>query len=164
MIFKFVIRWAVLFVGVLFGIAAPASAQEFGRVEEITATGVPYSVFVRLGEPAIQVSVAGSPGAGLYEVGVSTDLSRMLVLSGAATSDTKAKVELRRLEGGISRVIYKGRVKDVLSEPGRAPALQEGDVLVISMPRGRFGWRDGLQIVSGLSSVVVLVWNIARVF
>jgi hypothetical protein len=159
---KTVLRWMAVPLLLSFWSVIPARAQEFGRVDEITAQGVPYSVFVRAGEPSVQVMVAGSSNAGIYEIGVGTDLSRLLVLSGAATSDTRAKIELMRQEGGSSRVIYESSVRDVLAAPERAPTLQEGDVLVVTTPRERLGLRDALSIISSLSSIAVLIGYVSN--
>jgi hypothetical protein len=55
----------------------------------------------------------------------------------------------------------------MVENPGGYPVLQGGDLLqvdaTVHQPQP-FGWRDGLRILTSLSSIVILVDRVARTF
>lgn len=163
--------WMLLGVG-LVGLAVPeAAAQEFGRIGNYEIEGVPYRVFTKIGEPTVQVYVVGQAGAGLYEVGASTDMVRLFTFAGGAvpvdtrTLKREVTVRLYRLQGGTRQVIYEAPALAMLEQPGGTPALQDGDVMVVEAveeAKNRFTWREAFQIVSTVASLVLLVERFRR--
>lgn len=146
-----------------------AQAQEFGRLGDIQTSGTSYYVFARPGEATVQVLVLG-PGGGIYEVGAETRLDEFLALVGGAPgfgtrssgSRTKVTIQLYREEGGRRTLIYEAPMEEMFAEPGQYPRLQEGDVFVVeTIERSRIGWRDVLSVVTGISSVILLVTRLA---
>lgn len=149
-------------------VAPPAQAQSFGG--QVEASGVPYHVFTRPGEPTIEVMVMGSGSAGIYKIGIETNLGELLALtSGGALSSESARqrtnvtIRLYRTEEGARTVIYEEEMEDALAAPSAYPDLQDGDVLVVeTRVRERFGWRDGLRVLTSLSSLILLVDRLRR--
>lgn len=147
-----------------------ASAQQVGRMNNITANGVPYFVYAETGEPTIQVYVVGGGAGGIYEVGVGTPFDTFLALASiepGTTGQTQQKVTVRLLrtnEAGERQVILEGQPEELLqADPETYPRLRDGDFINVEVStRQRFGWRDGLQILTSLTSIIVLVDRLAR--
>jgi len=105
-------------------------AQEFGRIGTYTITNTSYHAFARPGEATIQVLVLGSVNAGIYEVGVGTDLGELLALTGTAIPErTKGEkrtltIRLYREVDGIRNLIYEAPIQQMLNEPKNYPDLQ----------------------------------------
>lgn len=160
---------ALAFVVSLIGWGAfPATlpAQEVGRVGTINADGVPYYVYAESGEATIQVYVVGGGARGIYEIGVGTRFDAFLALSaiGPGTdspgSRQRVTVQLYRTDAsGARQMLLEGRAEELVqADPSTYPQLQDGDVISVEVrSRQRFGWRDGLSILTSLSSVIVLL-------
>ena len=148
------------------GVPMASSAQEVGRMDNVTATGVPYYVYAESGEPTIQVYVVGGGAGGVYEIGVGTQFDTFLALAaigtGTASPGSRQNVTVRLYrtsEAGARRMLLEGRAEELVqADPSTYPQLREGDVISVDVrSRQRFGWRDGLSILTSLSSIIVLL-------
>ena len=161
---------ALSVISLILFLSIPASqvfAQEFKRFEDITSTGTSYHIFAKQGEATIQVLFLGSIGAaGVYEIGVETELDQLIALTGGApsattnTAEVETTIRILRKEGTRRELIYEASIEQMMSQPGLYPPLQDGDVITvesITTQKTPFTWRDGLSLVSSLSSVVVLI-------
>lgn len=137
-----------------------------GRAElmETTATSTYFS-FYEPGEATVQVHVEGAvQQPGVYEVGVGTNLSRVLALSGGPRYDTRDSNRDRRVEVRLFRPnagsapIYATTLEDTATNPDVYPNLCEGDTLLIDVVESkRFGWQEVGIIAGGLSAVAFIV-------
>lgn len=157
-------------------VVAPASvpaahAQAFGRVGDFITSGTSYHVFVEPGEATVQVQVLGSVGGpGLYEIGVGTDLGRLLALTGglqfiSENPNIRRSVEVRvyRLQDGRRTVIYEAPYEEVLQEPAQYPTLRDEDVIVIeATTRQRFTWRNAIGVVGSIAGIVLVLDRLFR--
>lgn len=138
----------------------------------LQSQGTSFYTFARPGESTIQILMLGDTGRdGIYEIGEGTDLAEFIALAGGAgegplSPRQRRDVTIRLLrmdDDGQRRIIYEASV-DELVERMDYPTLQRDDVLRIRVrQRQRFGWRDALQIVSGASTVILLVDRIVRI-
>ncbi len=63
-----------------------------------------------------------------------------------------------------SEPIYSARIEQFVQEPERHPALEEGDVIMIeSVQKQKFTWREAVSIVSGVSSVLLLAGRLGLI-
>jgi hypothetical protein len=146
------------------------NAQEIGRMDNITATGVPYYVYAESGEPTIQVYVVGGGAGGVYEIGVGTRFDTFLALASigsGATGETQQKVTVRLFRtsaSGQRTMLLEGRAEELLrANPDTYPRLRDGDIVNVEVrTTQRFGWRDGLQILTSLTSIVILIDRLSR--
>lgn len=159
---------AVLFVLLL--AAEPVHAQSFGATG-VEAQGVSFHRFSRPGEATVRVWVVADTRSGLYEIGEGVSLGELLVLSGTGpgivTVRERRNTTVRVYRGDRSQrgMIYEASFEEMLQNPGEYPSLQNEDAVVVeTRVRQRFGWRDTLQIVSGVSTVLILVDRWRRVF
>ena len=61
--------------------------------------------------------------------------------------------------------IYQARLEDFVLEPEQHPALEEGDVILIeSVQRQKYTWREALSVVSSLSSIILLITRLRGIF
>ncbi len=137
-----------------------------GRAEltETTATNTYFSFFLP-GEATVQVYVEGAvQQPGLYEVGVGTDLGRVLALSGGPRYDSRDSNRDRRVEVRLFRPnagsapIYATTLEDTATNPDVYPSLCEGDTMLIDVVESRrFGWEEVGIIAGGLSAVAFIV-------
>lgn len=137
-----------------------------GRAElmETTATNTYFSFF-EPGEATVQVYVEGAVRQpGLYEVGVGTDLGRVLALAGGpnygtrdSNRDRKVEVRLFRPNAGLAP-IYATTLEDTATNPDVYPDLCEGDTMLIDVVESkRFGWQEIGIIAGGLSAIAFIV-------
>ena len=147
-------------------------AQEVGRTQRITAEGVPFRVFAEQGEATIRVYVLGGQGAsGIYEIGADTRFDELLALSSLAPQPVQPRTKQRVIishyhqQGGERVLVFENELRDILQmNPNQYPELRDGDFLRVEVQtRNRFGWRDGLQILTSLSTVILLVERLTRV-
>lgn len=154
---------------------SPVQAQDFAGISTRLTTGTSYHIFAKEGEATLQVLVLGSVGSpGVYEVGVATDLGQLLALTGgpplesttgSVRRSSEVTVRLFREEAGRRNLVYEAALERMLVEPGLYPALQDGDVFAverITVERQRFGWREGLSLLSGLASLGLLIERFGR--
>lgn len=126
--------------------------------------GTYYRYFVP-GEATIQVSVVGAvQQPGLYEVGVGTDLGRILALSGGPRLDArerraKQRVELRVLRPNAGTdPIYATTLQDAATNPDAYPTLQEGDTMLVEVINSKgFNWQDAVTVLGGISAAAFVV-------
>lgn len=169
-------RMAVVFVGCLLSAAVgptDALAQQVGQLFDVNASGVPYYVYAESGDPTIRVYVVGGGAGGVYDIGVGTRFDEFLAIAsvapGVSSGRTRQRVEVqlyRTDDAGQRRVVLEGRASELLrANPDTYPRLRDGDFLAVEITtRQRFGWRDGLRILTSLSTVILLVDRFARVF
>ncbi len=162
---------SILFIGLLLPLAGTAAqAQVVGRLGDVQASGVSYHTYARPGEATVQILVLGDVPSGIYEIAAETRLDEFLALMGGAGDTSPGvtrKVSVRLLrDGGAGReVLYKAPMDDVLLYPDRHPDLLDGDILDIEVKqRERFGWRDGLQILTSATSLIILIDRLARIW
>jgi len=163
-------RWS-LAVGVLvlFTMADPALAQEFGRIQD-TETNVAYFYFARPGEATVQVSVWGAPRPGIYEVSTGTDLDKLLSMAGGLAVGSRAenrdppKITIRLYRPSQSREepTFEARADRLLTGDVPYPVLQDDDIIVVETIQSRpgFGWRDALSLTTTALSLTLLVLRI----
>src|SRR5690606_37849710 len=130
-----------------FGLAGPAAAQDaypappdldpclgrLGRAELTQNTSSTYFRFSTPGEATVQVHVQGAvQQPGLYEVGVGTDLGRVLALAGGPRYDVRDAGRKRRVEVRLFRPnagfepIYATTLQDTATNPGRSEERRGG--------------------------------------
>ncbi len=142
-----------------------------GRAElmKTTATNTYFSYFVP-GDATVQVHVEGAvQQPGLYEVGIGTDLGRLLALSGGpryemrdGERDRNVEVRLFRPNAG-SAPIYATTLQDTATNPDVYPDLCEGDTMLIDVIESkRFGWQEIGIIAGGISAVAFVVQALTR--
>ncbi len=137
------------------------SAQTLGRVESTNSTAPDYYFFVQPGERTIQVYLIGALGnPGLYEVGSETTLGQVLAIAGGPSMTTlqarnKRKTEIRVIRS--SGEAYFANLDDSLTPYVDFPGLREGDIVRVDVIEStKFGWRDGLQIVTAAASLALI--------
>ncbi len=154
------------------GLAGAAHAQRFERIEDINTNVNSYYYFVRPGEATMEISVWGtveSPGA--YQIGTEYDLGMVLSLAGGPEfgvrqerSERRVTLELYRGQAGTRSLVYEASLNQAVSAPERYPSLQDGDVLIVeTLERDRFSWRDALTIVAGVATLTLAVERIVAV-
>jgi len=161
-----VFRHILLLLPLLLLIPESARAQQnFLGTEEIVVNGMSYNTFARAGEATIRVLVVGA-GGGMYEIGANTKMDEFLALLGGTPefanrqpgTRTNVDIEVYRIEDGRRSLLYDEELETMIMEPANYPTLQDGDVFTIrTVTRRRWGWRDGLSVVTGLSSVILLL-------
>lgn len=152
-------------------LAAPAFGQEYGRLGDIQYSGTSYHIFARPGEATVQVIVMGA-GGGIYEIGENTRLDELFALVGGGGQvdlserpSALTSVRLYRNQSAQRSLVYDASIEEMLTYPGAYPTLRDGDVFVIeSKPIQRFGWRDGLSILTGVSALLLVSERILRRF
>jgi hypothetical protein len=151
--------------------ALPAVAQEVGRAGNTTYSGVPYKVYADPGEATIRVYVVGSGANGVYEIGTDTRLDELLALTptnvGSRSGDTEQRVTIRLYrtdDAGQRALMLERPLEDILqANPDTYPTLRERDLISVEVrSRQRFGWRDGLRILTSLASVILVIDRIGR--
>lgn len=166
-------------LGLALALAAPALGQEaypappdldpcqgrLGRAELTENTSSTYFRFSAPGEATVQVHVQGAvEQPGLYEVGVGTDLGRLLALAGGPTYDVRESSRRRTVEVRLFRPraglapIYATTLEDTATNPGVYPRLCEGDTMLIDVvERQGFTWQAAATIAGGISAVALLL-------
>ena len=135
--------------------------EEFLRLDQLESVGAAHFVFAKKGQATIQLLVLGSVGSpGMYQVGVDLELDELLALSGGMeiTNDSKVTVRLYRESSGRRNLIYEAKMDRLLAEPRLYPPLRDSDIIVVeAKERAKFTLQLGLSIITGISSVVLLV-------
>ena len=149
------------------GVLAPVHAQ---TATPPSAGGVAYRTFYTPGELTMQVFIISSTGStGIYEIGRDTRLMELITLAGFAPPVRNDRTVIRNTLSVIrphsgNEPIYKARLEDFVMEPERHPPLEEGDVILIeSVQKARFTWREVVSVVSGVSSVLLLAGRLGFV-
>jgi hypothetical protein len=131
----------------------------------VTTSGVPYKVFAEAGEATIRVYLVGGGANGIYEIGADTRLDELLALTPASPGNQRVTVRLYRTdEAGQRSLVLERRLEEILqANPDTYPTLQEQDLISVEVrPRQGFGWRDGLRILTSLTSVILLIDRLRR--
>jgi hypothetical protein len=145
-------------------LTSPAEAQRLGRAEQTVSTAGTYYRHALPGEITIQVSVVGSVRQpGLYEIGESVDLNRLVALAGGPNIDPRDRtrerditIRILRSSSGVQPAFWA--TLDQTATLAEAPALNEGDTVLIEITeRQRFTWRDGVAVIGGLGAVAFLI-------
>lgn len=146
------------------GFARAAGAQGFARIQE-TRTNTAYFFHAVPGEATVQVSVLGAVRVpGIYVVGAGTRLDELFAMTGGPQQrespeiSSKVDVKLFREDGEKRQLVYQDLLESMLTEPGRYPALAEGDVLIVDQNlRRKFGWREGLSVLTAVGTFALVV-------
>lgn len=152
----------------LLPLAPEALAQDpemgrIGRSEQVVSTSPGYYVYHQPGEATIQVAVEGAVrNPGLYEVALTTDLSRLIALTGGANYDVRESAQKQTVEVRLFRpaegVVYATTTAEIAANPGAYPALREGDTVIVDVIRKRrFGWQEAGIIAGGVSALALLL-------
>lgn len=159
-----------LFACVLLALVVPLESQ--AQFTDFRSEGTNYFTFARPGENTIQILLLGDTGRdGIYEIGEGTDLAEFIALAGGAGESPLGAGERRNItvrllrpgEDGQRRVVYESGMSELL-ERRDYPTLESDDVLRVEVQSRRvFGWRDALSIVSGASTIILLVDRIIRI-
>jgi hypothetical protein len=160
-------------------LAGPAGAQDaypappdlhpcqgrLGRAELTQNTASTYFRFFTPGEATVQVHVEGAvQQPGLYEVGLGTDLGRLLALAGGPRYDVRDAGRRRRVEVRLYRPnagelpLYATLLQDTATNPDVYPALCEGDTMLVDViEKQGLSWQTAATIAGGISAVALLV-------
>ncbi|MDX1545708.1 MAG: SLBB domain-containing protein [Rhodothermales bacterium] len=152
-------------------VAAPVAAQTLGDLRGAGSNTAHY-VFADPNDITLEVKVWGAVAhPGFYEVRQGLTLSTILSLAGgpqstAQTTQTDRTFTIRLLrprpDGGFDTVTetVMDNAVEVLRED---PVLLQGDIVVAEETvRQRFGWRDGLALVSSLGTLTTIVLQIVQ--
>lgn len=161
-------RRLLLLITLFLPLALPATAQDFGRAENIESTSGTYFKHLLRGQASIQVSAVGAlRQPGLYELGSNADLRQLLVLAGGpelapqnARNSRTVNVQLLRM--GLPTPVFEADLATAMAGRGASMPLREGDVLIVEViERERFNWRDAFTVLGGLSAVAFMIQVIA---
>ena len=157
-------------------LAAPAIAQpvsppaaeaplvtRLGQSEQTRSNSTGYYYHHLPGEATIQVQVEGAVlYPGLYEVGVGTDLRRVLALAGGPRLDVRDRDSDRRVDIRLLRpsegAIYISTLAAASVRPDLIPPMRHDDtVLVDVISRRRFTIQDAATIIGALGTFGFLI-------
>ncbi|PSQ96294.1 MAG: hypothetical protein BRD51_05025 [Bacteroidetes bacterium SW_11_64_17] len=150
-----------------------ARAQEFGRLQNMKErTNVAYFYFAPPGTATVQVQVQGTvPRPGIYEVADSTDLNKLLTMSGGAALEPRPEnrdrpditIRVYRPSDQSRAVVLEAPFEQILSGRKQFQQFRDGDVIVVETVNQRsFTWRDLLSVSSTTLSLVLLAIRIIR--
>ena len=161
---------------VALALAAPALAQpvspppaeaplvtRLGQSEQTRSNSTGYYYNHLPGEATIQVQVEGAVlYPGLYEVGVGTDLRRVLALAGGPRLDVRDRDSDRRVDIRLLRpsegAIYISTLAAASVRPDLIPPMRHDDtVLVDVISRRRFTIQDAATIIGALGTFGFLI-------
>ncbi len=157
-----------LAVLVISGLAVPTAQAQFGS--ELALSGVSYRTYYTQGEATMQIFVISSVGGtAIYEIGTDTRLMELAALAGFSppvrNDRTVTRSTLTIIRPRLANeTIYSARIEDLVREPERHPTLEEGDVILIdTVQKTRFTWREGVSIISGVTSVLLLAGRLGLI-
>ncbi|HEX9950611.1 MAG TPA: SLBB domain-containing protein [Rubricoccaceae bacterium] len=148
--------------------ADPPLVTRLGQSEQTRSNSTGYYYNHLPGEATIQVQVEGTVAyPGLYEVGVGTDLRRVLALAGGPRLDVRDRDSDRRVDIQLLRpsegAIYVSTLAAASIRPDLIPALRHDDtVLVDVISRRRFTIQDAATIIGALGTFGFLIQAVAR--
>lgn len=134
-----------------------------GQSEQMRQNTTGYYYHHLPGESTIQVTVAGTVVyPGLYEVGVNTDLRRLLALAGGPRTDLRDRQNDRRVEIRLMRpnvgMIYGGTLLEASSDPQAIPALLHDDSIIVDViEKRKFGFNDLVAVIGTVGTVAFIV-------
>ena len=164
---------SLLFIGVacLFSWTS-ASAQEFGRVGELSVSGASYYTFVRAGEPSVQVTVLGDVGAaGIYEITTHTNISELLALTGGEILGPELQRERRevtvhvfRPEGTQRVPIFEAPLEEIITHLNEFPSLMDGDIVwVETVIHEKRNWFEVARTAAAFATLALATERLVRV-
>lgn len=170
---------ALLLLLALPALAGRAAAQAYPPAEEPMVTRLGQSEQTRSnstgyyynhlpGEATIQVQVEGSVlYPGLYEVGVGTDLRRVLALAGGPRLDVRDRQSDRRVDIRLLRpsegAIFVSTLATASVRPDLIPPLRHDDTILVDViQRRRFGWQDAATLIGAIGTFGFLLQTATR--
>ncbi len=137
-------------------------------LDDLRSTSGAYYRFADPTDITIDLKVWGAvSNPGLYEVRQGMRLSTLLSLAGGPqgverTTRTRRTLTIRlwrpQPNGGPYQAIFETQMQDEIVVPNDDPVLLSGDVIVADeVVKQRFGWRDGLTILTAVASLVLLI-------
>ena len=163
-------RYLFLFF-VMAGVAVEGISAQ--TLDDLRARAGAYYRFADATDITIEVKVWGVvSNPGLYEVRQGLNLSTLLTLAGgpqASGRDPRTRstltIRLWRLQpnGGPYQAIFETQMQGEIVVLNDDPVLLSGDVIVADeVVEQRFGWRDGLTILTAVGTVVLIIDRIVR--
>lgn len=146
------------------------SAVQAQGFDAFSANNMAYYRFAESSDITIEVKVWGAvANPGLYEVRQGLTLSSLLSLAGGPRVEPRTRrassiffVRLYRLQPeGRYQLLAETQMLNELRTLDRDPVLLHGDMLMTEERiRQRFGWRDGLSILTAIASVALVIDNV----
>ncbi len=139
-----------------------------GQSEQMRSNSTGYYYNHLPGEATIQVQVEGAVlYPGLYEVGVDTDLRRVLALAGGPRLDVRDRDSDRRVDIRLLRpsegAIYVSTLASASVRPDQIPALRHDDTILVDViSKRRFGWQDAATLIGALGTFGFLIQAVTR--
>lgn len=132
--------------------------------------------YYRFAEPTditIELKVWGSvSNPGLYEVRQGMRLSTLLSLAGGPqgverTTRTRRTLTIQlwrpQPNDGPYQVAFETRMENEILVLGEDPVLLSGDMVIVEeIVKQRFDWLDGLSVITGIASLVLIVDRIVE--
>lgn len=146
----------------------PAPVTRLGQSEQTRSNSTGYYYNHLPGEATIQVQVEGSVlYPGLYEVGLGTDLRRVLALAGGPRLDARDRDSDRRVDIRLLRpsegAIYISTLASASVRPDQIPALRHDDTILVDViSKRRFTIQDAATLVGALGTFGFLLQAITR--
>ena len=152
-----------VFVWLLVAGFAGTSAQ--AQIPDVASSGAYYR-FAESADNTMEIKVWGAvTNPGFYEVREGLNLSTVLSLAGGpkaavrvrSTSST-FRVQLYRLRQDRYQLFTETIMENEITTLSQDPVLTSGDlILTEEQARQRFGWRDGVSLLSTLGTLVLLI-------
>ncbi len=139
-----------------------------GQSEQTRSNSTGYYYNHLPGEATIQIQVEGAVAyPGLYEVGVGTDLRRVLALAGGPRLDARDRDSDRRVDIQLLRpaegAIYVSTLAAASVRPDLIPPLHHDDTILIDViSRRRFTVQDAATIIGALGTFGFLIQAVTR--
>jgi hypothetical protein len=139
-----------------------------GQSEQTRSNSTGYYYNHLPGEATIQVQVEGTVAyPGLYEVGVGTDLRRVLALAGGPRLDVRDRDSDRRVDIRLLRpsegAIYVSTLAAASVRPDLIPPLRHDDTILVDViSRRRFTVQDAATIIGALGTVAFFIQAVAQ--
>ena len=139
-----------------------------GQAEQTRSNSTGYYFNHLPGEATIQVQVEGAVMyPGLYEVGVGTDLRRVLALAGGPRLEVRDRDSERRVDIRLLRpsegAIYISTLASAAVRPDQIPPLRHDDTILVDVvSKRRFTIQDAATLIGALGTFGFLLQAITR--
>ena len=157
---------------VLLMIGLAGGTVQAQTLDDLRGSTAAYYRFANPDDIAIEVKVWGSlQYPGFYEVPQGTRLSTLLTLAGGplAVRDAQTRqvltIRLWRPQpnGEPHQTISETRMEDEIFALNEDPVLFSGDIVVADeLVKQRFGWRDGLSILTSVGTLILIIERLAE--
>ena len=137
----------------------------FGRIEDTETNIDAFYYLVEPGAATIQISAFGdiiNPGVYVLEDGA--NLALLLALGGGPVTSNQpdiketTMVRMFRNTGNVRSLAYEASFEEVMDRAANAPALSEGDIIILDVERKRrMNWRDVFTVIGPILSTLLLV-------